>query len=101
MMREKEALTESTIPEFKLFNCPRCKKRRLIRPLNHIVNCEEQELTLESGRKVKHFIDVCVACQNVILKDIYTPSDKLKDVLKAMHDPANADLQGKSLEELL
>lgn len=89
-------------PEIGLFKCPACGKRRMQRPLDHVVNENEKEFTLESGRKVNHYVDVCFACQRRIVAEFYTPSAKnLKELLKAMHDPANADFGEKSLEEML
>jgi hypothetical protein len=88
-------------PTLKVFQCPRCSKRRMVRPEGHIVDSDEKEIKLSNGASIKHHVDVCDACQNAIVRTMYTPSKaELRKVIKAMHD-SSVDLGDKSLEELL
>ena len=91
---------EESILTLRLFECPRCRKRRMMRPKGHVVNCEEKEFKLPGDVTVKHHTDVCQACFDRIVKEFYTPKDKdLKKILKDIHDPKA--LEDKSLEEIL
>lgn len=94
------ATEEWNIPILNFFECPRCHKRRMMRPKGHTVNREEKEFKLPGDVTVKHHVDVCQACFNRIVKEFYTPADKdLKKILKDIHDPKA--LADKSLEEIL
>ncbi len=85
----------------RIFECPQCKKRRMRRPLDHVVSFEKQNFDAKGGKTIELYVDICENCKQNNFRKFFEPSrDEIKNALKAIH--SNSELEGEeSLEDLL
>ena len=91
----------NTHQDKRIFECPQCHKRRMRRPLDHIVNQEMQVYKTKRGQEISLHIDICDFCRQRNYRYYFEPTKTdIKKVLKAMHDETIVD-EETSLEDLL
>lgn len=77
------------------YQCPSCKKIRLIKPKDYIVSDELIDIDTPSGKRTVHK-DMCDYCINKTINKYFKP--KKEDIKKVINQQ---ELGGKSLEEIL
>lgn len=86
--------------DLKIFDCPQCNKRRLKRPLNHVVSNDQKPYKDRNGNDVVLFTDICEFCHRKNYKSYFEPSKSdIRKVIKTMQEQAT--LEDQTLEDLL
>lgn len=87
--------------DMRAFECPQCRKRRLIRPIDHVVSTETREYKGKDGQTITLLIDVCDNCRTRNFKRYFEPTKAdVRRVIKSIQDEAKLP-ENQSLEELL
>lgn len=85
----------------KSFQCPQCKKPRMIRDLDHEVSLKEESHKTKDDKEVLLFVDICDPCKKRNFKKYFEPTKAdVRRVLNAMKQDVELD-ESQSLEELL
>jgi len=84
-----------------MFTCPQCRKQRMTRPLDHVINEAKQEYKTKDKDTVELFVDICEPCKGRNSRLYFEPSKAdIKRILKAMQEDAKLG-EDQSLEDLL
>lgn len=84
----------------KIFSCPQCDKRRMIRPVGYVVSLDKKTHKDKTGRDIDLFVDICDTCYNRNYKTYFEPTKAdIRKILKTMQE--DAKLADQSLEDLL
>ena len=71
----------------RVFVCPQCNKRRMTRPLDHVVNKEKQVYDAYGDKQVELYADICKNCITKNQRLHFEPSQaELKDIINKMHE---------------
>lgn len=81
----------------RIFACPQCSKRRLTRPLDHIVSLEKQDYTTNKNDTISLFKDICDYCKQRNFDKYFVP---LKANLQKVLTNKPLD-EHQSLEDIL
>jgi DNA-directed RNA polymerase subunit RPC12/RpoP len=85
----------------RVFSCPQCNKRRLTRPLDHVVSQEKREYKTRDNSTVELFVDICDNCKTRNWQRYFEPTKAdIRKVLKTMQEEAELQ-ENESLEDLL
>jgi hypothetical protein len=85
----------------RVFSCPQCKKYRMTRPLDYVVNETKQEYKTKDKDTIELFVDICESCKARNNRQYFEPSKAdIKRILKAMQEDAKLG-EDQSLEDLL
>lgn len=80
------------------YQCPMCKKLRMVRPKGYEVSAEKQTIKTKRGTELTIPKDVCSFCEQKIIKKHLMPSQEdIKKILETSHD----EELDESLEDML
>ena len=86
--------------DMRLFACPQCDKRRMVRKPDHVVSLEKEEVIDKNNESIHLLTDVCEFCLSKNHKKHFEPTKaEIRKIINAMS--GNLELKGKSLEDIL
>lgn len=86
--------------DMRTFECPQCKKLRMVRLPTHVVSTETREYKSRDGSAVTLLIDVCDHCRAKNYRKYFEPSQAdVRRIIKAIKE--EKQIEGQSLEDLL
>ena len=88
------------LPDFITHVCPSCNKLRLLLPPGQSVDSTLIDVETPSKEIIKVMKTICLACKNKVVRNYFSRKADPEKIINALKD-INADLKGKSLEELL
>lgn len=87
--------------DMRLFTCPQCKKRRMIRPINHSVSIEKKEYKSKDATVVSLMHDICDYCVKRNYQTYFEPTKAdIRKIISAIKTESNMP-KDQSIEDLL
>lgn len=87
--------------DMRLFTCPQCEKRRMTRPIDHVVSIEKKEYKSKDGTIVSLMHDICDYCVKRNYQTYFEPTKAdIKKIINAIKTEGNIS-ENQSIEDLL